>query len=70
MPTRIFVADQREHPDPDPNLTPEQVRDMFAAMLPDLANATWQEHPDPDPESDLVRIVFTRRVGTKGRGAR
>ena len=33
---RIFVADSREHPDPDPNLSIEQVRDMMADFLPDL----------------------------------
>ena len=59
---RIFIADQREHPDPAPNLSIEQVRDMMADFLPDLIGATWKETPRDD---DTV-IDFQRRVGTKG----
>ena len=62
MGVRIFVADQREHPDPDPNLSIEQVRDMMADFLPDLIGATWTETPR---DEDTV-IDFQRRVGTKG----
>lgn len=59
---RIFVADQREHPDPDPNLSIEQVRDMMADFLPDLVGATWTE----TPRDDNTVIDLQRRVGTKG----
>ena len=59
---RIFVADNREHPDPDPSLTIEQVRDMMADFLPDLVGATWTETPR---EEDTI-VDFQRRVGTKG----
>lgn len=59
---RIFVADNREHPDPDPNLSIEQVRDMMADFLSDLVGATWTETPR---EEDTI-IDFNRRVGTKG----
>ena len=62
MAVRIFVADNREHPDPDPNLSIEQVRDMMADFLPDLIGATWTETPRDD---DTV-IDFQRRVSTKG----
>ena len=68
---RIFVADNREHPDPDPSLTIEQVRDMMADFLPDLVGATWTETPRPNvnsaPGDEMDTIIdFNRRVGTKG----
>ena len=37
---RIFIVDEREFPDPDPNLTIEQVRDSLSDFYPDLASAT------------------------------
>jgi len=59
---RIFVIDDREHPDPDPSRTIEEVRDMFADFFPDLANAT---HTVTQRGEDQV-IDFMRTVGTKG----
>lgn len=59
---RIFIADQRRQPDPDPNLTIEQVRDLLADFLPELSNASWTAQP----EGEDTIIVFTKRVGTKG----
>ena len=59
---RIFVADGREHPDPDASLSIERVRDLMADFLPDLAGATWTT---TERGEDTV-IDFTRRVGTKG----
>jgi len=59
---RIFIVDEREHPDPDPNLSIEQVRDMFADFYPDLANATHTITPRGE---DQV-VDFRRTVGTKG----
>ena len=60
---RIFIVDEREHPDPDPNLTIEQVRDMLADFYPELANAT---HMVTARGEDQV-VDFRRTVGTKGR---
>ena len=59
---RIFVADGREHPDPDPGLTIENVRDLMADFLPDLVGATWIE----TARGEDTIIEFQRRVGTKG----
>jgi PRTRC genetic system protein C len=59
---RQFVIDERLHPDPDPSLTIEQVRDMFADFYPDLAGAT---HTVTQRGEDQV-IDFRRTVGTKG----
>jgi PRTRC genetic system protein C len=55
-------VDQREFPDPDPNLTVEQVREMMASFFPELANATHTEHQRGE---DTI-YEFQRRVGTKG----
>ena len=59
---RVFIVDEREHPDPDPNLTIEQVRDMLADFYPELANAT---HTVTARGEDQV-VDFRRTVGTKG----
>jgi len=59
---RIFIADQRRHPDPDPNLTIEQVRDLMADFLPDLVGAQWTA----TQEGEDTIIDFQRRTGTKG----
>ena len=59
---RIFVYDNREFPDPDPNLAVDQVRETMASFFPELATATVQERQRGD---DTV-YEFQRRVGTKG----
>jgi PRTRC genetic system protein C len=60
---RIFVVDGREFPDPDPQLSVEEVRQQLSEFFPELANAdTREEQRDGD-----ARYVFTRRIGTKGR---
>lgn len=59
---RKFVVDGREFPDPDPNLSPDEVRKMWTDFFPELANAEVREHKkDDDTIYELVR-----RVGTKG----
>ena len=37
---RVFVYDNREFPDPDPNLTVDQVRETMASFFPELTTAT------------------------------
>jgi len=59
---RVFVYDNREFPDPDPNLSVEQVRETMASFFPELATATVQER---QREQDTL-YIFERRVGTKG----
>ena len=60
--TRIFVYDQREFPDPDPNLSVEQVKAMMADFFPELANAEVKESMRGE---DAVH-QFIKKVGTKG----
>ena len=59
---RKFVYDGREFPDPDPNLSPDEVRQMMTDFFPELANAEVREHKTG--EDTLYELV--RRVGTKG----
>ena len=47
--------------DPDPALTPEQVRDAYAAQYPEITTAVIE---GPDASGD--KLVFTRAIGTKG----
>ena len=60
---RIFVVDGREFPDPDPQLSVEEVRQQLSEFFPELANADTRE----EQRGGDARYVFTRRIGTKGR---
>ena len=59
---RIFVYDGREFPDPDPNLSVDEVKRMMTDFFPELQNAEVKE---PKREEDTL-YEFVRRVGTKG----
>lgn len=60
--TRVFVYEGREFPDPDPSLSPDEVRKMMTDFFPELANAEVREQQRD--EGTLYELV--RRVGTKG----
>src|SRR5262245_43742429 len=60
---RIFVYDGREFPDPDPDLTVEDVRKQLSDFFPELTNAETREEHQGDDE---VRYTFAWRIGTKG----
>jgi len=68
--SRIFTYDGREFPDPDPNRSVDEVRQMMANFFPELSNAETKESKRPSmttpAETDTI-IEFKRRVGTKGR---
>ena len=59
---RVFVYDGREFPDPDPNLSVDEVKTMMADFFPELSNAEVRE---TTREEDSIH-EFVRRVGTKG----
>lgn len=59
---RIFVYDGREFPDPDPNMSVDEMRQSMASFFPELSNAETNESKRGE---DTV-IEFKRRVGTKG----
>jgi PRTRC genetic system protein C len=57
------VADNREFPDPAPDLSVEEVRALLADFLPELHNAEVKE-VDKDEKH---YIHFIKKVGIKGR---
>lgn len=62
---RIIVYDGRQHPDPDPTATIDEVKDIMSQFYPDIATAT---HKTEKHGTD-THYVFTKRVGTKGNGS-
>ena len=59
---RIIVYDGREHPDPDPARTIEEVQEMMSHWYPDMANATFKT----EKQGTDTHYVFRKAVGTKG----
>jgi PRTRC genetic system protein C len=60
--TRKFVVDGTEYPDPGPEVTPDQFKQMMAGFLPELATAEMTE--EKNGEDTIYR--FKKRVGVKG----
>ena len=61
--TRSFRFNKRVLPDPNPRLTPAQVKDLYAAQFPELASAAIE---GPELKGGQQVYGFTRQVGTKG----
>ena len=59
---RIFVYDDREFPDPDPQMSVEQVKQTLSDFYGEIANASVKE----TQRGEDTIIEFQRRVGTKG----
>ena len=59
---RVIVYDGREFPDPDPNLSVDEIRQHFANFFPELSNAETKQ--SKRGEDDIIE--FKKRVGTKG----
>ena len=59
---RVFVYDDREFPDPDPEMTFEQVKATLADFYGEIANASVKE----TTRGEDTIFEFQRRVGTKG----
>lgn len=60
---RTFIYDGREHPDPNPDLSPEDVKKQMADFFPELHTATITEHKKDGGD---IAYEFERRTGTKG----
>ncbi len=60
--TRVFIADNREFPDPDPTLAINEVQRLLADFLPELHNAEIKELD----KNGKHFIQFIKKVGTKG----
>lgn len=59
---RIFIVDGITYPDPGPDVTPDQFKQMMVTFLPELATAEMKEQKQG--EDTVYR--FQKRVGTKG----
>jgi PRTRC genetic system protein C len=60
---RIFAYDGRQFPDPDPQVSVEDVRKQLADFFPELTNADTRE----ERRGDDTVYTFAKRIGTKGR---
>ena len=61
--TREFSFNGVKLPDPNPKLSPEQVRSVLATMYPDIATASIT---GPEAVGDKLRYNFVRAIGAKG----
>ncbi|MEO8383637.1 MAG: PRTRC system protein C [Betaproteobacteria bacterium] len=61
---RVFLYENRTLNDPDSNLSPEEVRDIYAATYPELATAVI-DGPEAG-EGGEQEYAFRRAAGTKG----
>jgi PRTRC genetic system protein C len=50
-------------PDPNPTLSVEEVRSLYAHQYPDIATAAIT---GPEAVGDKLRYKFTRAIGSKG----
>jgi PRTRC genetic system protein C len=60
---RVFSFNGAKLPDPSPEFTIEQVRDMYVNTYPELATAAIE---GPTPVDGTMQYTFTRAVGAKG----
>ncbi len=60
---RVFKHGAIELPDPNPRLSPEQVRDQYAATYPGLATASIK---GPDYGEGKESYSFKETLGAKG----
>lgn len=61
--TRKFTYHGTELADPNPNLSTDQVREIFAQQHPEIANAGIE---GPEVRGGVAHYKFIRSVGTKG----
>ena len=62
MPRRFYYLGL-ELPDLDPRLTPEQVRDSYSNLYPEISTATIE---GPEAIDGALKFTLTRALGTKG----
>ena len=61
--SRCFEFNGAKLPDPNPKLSIEEVRALYAHQYPDIATAAIT---GPEASGDKLRYQFTRAIGTKG----
>ena len=61
--SREFSYNGVKLPDPNPGMTPEEVRQFYATQYPDITTASIT---GPDAEGEQLRYSFARAIGAKG----
>lgn len=61
--TRLFQFNGIRLPDPNPNMTVDEVKALYAAQYPELATAVVN---GPEAVGDKMRYSFERAIGSKG----
>ena len=61
--SREFSYNGVKLPDPNPGMTPEEVRQFYATQYPDITTASIT---GPEAEGDKLRYSFVRAIGAKG----
>jgi PRTRC genetic system protein C len=60
---RSFTYNGVKLPDPDPRMTPEEVKAIYSHQYPELATAAIS---GPEATADHLQYSFVRAIGTKG----
>jgi PRTRC genetic system protein C len=60
---REFFYNGARIPDPAPNLTAEQVRELLTPSYPEIATASLV---GPEDTGSALRYTFSRAIGSKG----
>lgn len=63
---RLFVYDGRQFPDPNPDISVDEVRRQLSVFFPELTNADVRE----ERRGEDTLYTFSKRIGTKGRLSR
>jgi len=61
--SRSFTYNGVKLPDPDPRMTPEEVKSLYSHQYPELATAAIS---GPEVCGDQMQYSFVRAIGTKG----
>jgi PRTRC genetic system protein C len=61
--TRVFQFQGVRLPDPNPEMSVEEVKALYAAQYPELATAVVN---GPEAAADKMRYTFERSIGSKG----
>ena len=61
--SRSFTYNGVRLPDPDPRMTPEEVKTIYSHQYPELATAAIT---GPEGTGETLQYSFVRAIGTKG----
>jgi PRTRC genetic system protein C len=61
--SRLFLFNGIRLPDPNPEMSVEEVKALYAAQYPELATAAVN---GPEAVGDKMRYTFERAIGSKG----